>query len=53
MKFKMLLFILTAAGTAPLPLAAQEHTDKTEKSISLANTADHELLIKNINGSVQ
>lgn len=52
MKLKIVLFILMATGTALAPLAAQEHTDKTEKSISLANTADNELLIKNINGSV-
>lgn len=52
MKLKFLLLILMAGGITALPLAAQEHSDKTERSISLANTADNELLIKNINGSV-
>lgn len=52
MKLKIFLLILMAAATTLLPLAAQEHTDKVERSISLANTADNELLIRNINGSV-
>lgn len=44
--------MLMAGGLATRALYAQEHTDTEKHSISLANTADHELLIKNINGPI-
>lgn len=52
MKLKIFLLLFMASATTALPLAAQEHTDKVEQTISLANSADNELLVKNINGSV-
>lgn len=53
MKKYLLLGMLMAFGLSATMLTAQEHTDTTEKSVTLSNGADNKLLIKNINGAVR
>lgn len=50
--FKFLMMLMALCLSAGM-LYAQEHSDVIEKSISLANEPENELLIKNINGSVK
>lgn len=53
MKSLKFLIMLMALCLSAGMLYAQQHSDTIEKSISLANEPEHELLIKNINGSVK
>lgn len=53
MKKYPLLVILMAFSLSATTLIAQEHTDSSQKSVTLSNEAGNRLLVRNINGPVK
>ena len=52
MKNYSFLFLLMVSFLSATALIAQEHTDTSERTISISNDSGNKLLIKNINGPV-